>query len=205
MALLSRTQFAAVTWLDRRTLLGLLLAALSGIIVLTLTRPPTLTPVLVAGGDINAGTPLGQVALDVRRVSSADGLVAGDTIGDLADWTIRVPLSAGEPLLPSLLVPPAVGSTPDALALSLDRAHAVQGQLVAGDTVDILVTSVTSLDSSAVTETVASGVYILSVDLGDTGFDADRVDVVLAVDAATASLIANARETGTIDLLRVSP
>jgi Flp pilus assembly protein CpaB len=205
MALLSRTQFAAVNWLDRRTLLGLLLAALSGIIVLTLTRPPALTPVLVAGGDINAGTPLGQVDLEVRRVSSADGLVAGDTIGDLSDWTIRVPLSAGEPLLPSLLVPPAVGLTPDALALSLDRAHAVQGQLVPGDTVDILVTSSSSLESNAVTETVASGVYILSVDLGDTGFDADRVDVVLAVDAATASLIANARETGTIDLLRVSP
>jgi len=205
MALLSRTQSAAVTWLDRRTLLGLLLAALSGIIVLTLTRPPALTPVLVAGGDINAGTPLGQVDLDVRRVSSADGLVAGDTIGDLADWTIRVPLSAGEPLLPSLLVPPAVASAPDALALSLDRAHAVQGQLVAGDTVDVLVTSAASLDSGAVTETVAAGVYILSVDLGDTGFDADRVDVVLAVDGPTASLIANARETGTIDLLRVSP
>jgi len=205
MALLSRTQSAAVTWLDRRTIIGLLLAALAGIIVLTLTRPPALTPVLVAGADISAGTPLGQVDLDVRRVSSADGLVAGDTIGDLSDWTIRVPLSAGEPLLPSLLVPPAVGASPDALALRLDRAHAVQGQLVAGDTVDILLTRAASLDSNAVTETVASGVYILSVELGDVGFDADRVDVVLAVDSSTASLITNARESGTIDLLRVSP
>jgi len=205
MALLSRTQGASITWLDRRTVLGLLLAALAGILVLTLTRSPELTPVLVAGSDISAGTPLGEVDLEVRRVNSADGLVAGDTVGDLSDWTIRVPLSSGEPLLPSLLVPPAVGSAPDALALSLDRAHAVQGQLVVGDIVDVLLTTAASLDAEAVTRTVASGIYILSVDLGDTGFDADRVDIVLAVDSNIASQITNARENGTIDLLRVSP
>ncbi|NHZ71113.1 MAG: hypothetical protein GWP18_05675 [Proteobacteria bacterium] len=205
MALLARTRSLSITWLDRRTLLALLLAALSGIIVLSVTRPPDTVSVLVAGSDIVPGTPLDTLDIQLRRVANADGLVEGDSVGALGDWTVSVPLAAGEPLVPSLLVPPAVASSPDALALSLDRSHAVLGQIVPGDVVDILVTSTPSNGGEAVTRTVAGSVYVLSVELGDSGFDADRVDVLLAVDESVASQITNARETGVIDLVRLSP
>ena len=207
MALLERVRpiSLSISWLDRRTMLGILLAALAGAIVLTLTRPPTVVPVLVAGSNLAAGTPLSELDVAVRQVSSAVGLVEGDSVGDLADWTLRVPLAAGEPISPSLLVPPQVGESRNALALSLDRSHAVQGNLSQGDLVDVLVTRPASFDAAPVTELVAASVYILDVSLGESGFDADRVDVVLAVDGDLAVDLANARESGTIDLVRVTP
>jgi Flp pilus assembly protein CpaB len=207
MALLERVKPISLplSWLDRRTMLGILLAALAGAVVLTLTRPPTVIPVLVAGGDLPAGTPLSELDVSVREVSSSVGLVEGDTVGELADWTLRVPLAAGEPISPSLLVPPQVGDSPDALALSLDRSHAVQGNLSQGDLVDVLLTRPASFDEAPVTELVATAVYILEASIGESGFDADRVDVVLAVDGDLAAELANARESGTIDLVRVAP
>jgi Flp pilus assembly protein CpaB len=207
MAILERVRPISlpISWLDRRTMLGILLAALAGALVLTLTQPPTLVPVLVAGSDLPAGTPLSEIDVAVRQVSSAVGLVEGDTVGELADWTLRVPLGAGEPISPSLLVPPQVSQSPDALALSLDRSHAVQGNLSQGDLVDVLLTRLASFDGPPETEVVATGVYILDVSLGESGFDADRVDVVLAVDGDLAAELANARESGTIDLVRVTP
>ena len=207
MALLERVRPISlpISWLDRRTMLGILLAALAGVLVLTLTRPPAVVPVLVAGSDLPAGTPLSELDVAVRQVSSAVGLVEGDSVGELADWTLRVPLVEGEPISPSLLLAPQVGDARDALALSLDRSHAVQGNLSQGDLVDVLVTRPASFDGPPITELVASAVYILDVSLGDSGFDADRVDVVLAVDGALAAELANARESGTIDLVRVTP
>jgi Flp pilus assembly protein CpaB len=207
MALLERVRpiSLSISWLDRRTMLGILLAALAGAIVLTLTRPPTVVPVLVAGSNLTAGTPLSELDVAVRQVSSAVGLVEGDSVGELADWTLRVPLAAGEPISPSLLVPPQVGESRNAMALSLDRSHAVQGNLSQGDLVDVLVTRAASFDAAPETELVAAAVYILDVSLGESGFDADRVDVVLAVDGDLAVNLTNARESGTIDLVRVTP
>ena len=207
MALLERVRPMSlpISWLDRRTVAGILLAALAAALVMTLTRPPAVVPVLVAGSDLPAGTPLQDLDVAVREVASSVGLVEGDSIGELAQWTLRVPLVAGEPISPSLLVPPQVGAAPDALALSLDRANAVQGNIAAGDLVDVLVTRPASFDSAPVTEIVAASVYVLEAGTGESGFDADRVDVLLAVDTELAVRIANARESGTIDLVRVSP
>ena len=89
--------------------------------------------------------------------------------------------------------------------MSLDRSHAVQGNLSQGDLVDVLLTRPSSFDEAPVTELVAAAVYILDVSVGESGLDADRVDVVLAVDGDLAADLANARESGTIDLVRVAP
>ena len=207
MALLERVRPVGLSigWLDRRTVLGILLAAVAGVVVLTLTKPPVVVPVLVAGSDLQAGTPLQDLDVAVRQVPSSVGHVEGDSIGELAEWTLRVPLAAGEPIAPSLLVPPQVGLSPNAFALSLDRSHAVQGDLAVGDAVDVLVTLPSTFDEAPVTDLVATRVYILDVGFGESGFDADRVDVLLAVDSELALELANARESGTIDLVRVSP
>ncbi|MCL1599726.1 MAG: RcpC/CpaB family pilus assembly protein [Actinomycetia bacterium] len=205
MALLSRTRPLAMPHLDRRTILGVFLAAVAAGLVLILTQPAVTTPILVAGSDLPAGTPLGQLDLEVRRVASPEGLVVGDSVGDLTDWILRVPVSAGEPLVPSLLLPPQVLDAPEAFALTLDRSHAVQGKIMVGDYVDVLVTTPGNLDTAPITATVASTVYVLDVELGDEGFDADRVAVLLAVDTDLAASLANAREAGTIDLVRVTP
>ncbi len=205
MALLSHARSLALPRIDRRVAVGALLAALAAGLVLKLTRTAPTTPVLVAGADLPAGQPLGDLDLDVRRVESAAGLVVGDSVGDLADWVLRVPLAAGEPLVPSLLAPPEVLATPEAFALTLDRSHAVQGRLAAGDRVDVLVTVSAEPGSPPETYTVAQDVYVLDAEVGSTGFEAGEVAVLLAVDTAVAEKLANAREWGTIDLVRVSP
>ncbi len=205
MALLSRTRPLAMPHLDRRMILGVVLAAVAAGLVFVLTQPAATTPILVAAADLPAGTPLGDLDLEVRSVASSEGLVVGDSVGDLADWVLRVPVSAGEPLVPSLLLPPQVLDAPAAFALTLDRSHAVQGRIMVGDHVDVLVTTSGSLDTAPITVTVASAVYVLDVELGDDGFDADSVAVLLAVDTDLATSLANAREAGTIDLVRVTP
>ncbi len=205
MALLSRTRPLAMPHLDRRMVLGVVLAAVAAGFVLILTQPAATTPVLVAGADLPAGTPLGQLDLEVRRVTSPEGLVVGDSVGDLNEWVLSVPVSAGEPLVPSLLVPPAVLDAPEAFALTLDRSHAVQGKITVGDYVDVLLTTPGTMDAVPITMTVARAVYVLDVELGDNGFDADRVAVLLAVERDLAASLANAREAGTIDLVRVTP
>ena len=118
---------------DTRTLVGIGLAAAAALLVLWLTRPAPTIPILVAGSDLPAATPISELDLSVRHTTDATGMVIGDSPGDLSDWVLVAPLAAGEPLLPSLLRPPEVQTAPNLLALEIDEAHAVLGRLDPGD------------------------------------------------------------------------
>jgi hypothetical protein len=78
-----------------RTMLGIGLAAVAALLVLVVTRPAATVPILVAGADLPAGTPLSELEIDVRSVESASGLVAGDELGELEGWVLGAPISAG--------------------------------------------------------------------------------------------------------------
>ena len=73
---------------DTRTLLGIGLAALAALLVLWMTRPIPTVPVLVAGSDLPAGTPLSELDLSVKNTTDAGGLVVGDEPGELSDWVL---------------------------------------------------------------------------------------------------------------------
>lgn len=191
--------------LDRRTLLGLLLAAGAGVLVLALTRPEPSVPVLVAEGPLPAGVPLGSLPVGVRRLPDARGLVEADSPEGLADWTLAAPLAEGEPLLPSLLRAPEQRDRPQVLALSLERDRAVLGALQAGDRVDVYVTH-DPLDGPPATRQVADGVYVIEAGPAPGGIaGSERIDLLLAVDDDLAAALAGARAEGEIDLVRVSP
>jgi len=144
---------------DRRMILGGILAAIAAFGVLQMTKPPERLPVLVAGSDLAAGRPLGEMDIDVRYVESDTGLVAGDSVGDLADWSLRVPLAEGEPLVTSLMQPPELVISPNVIALSLPAENAVLGRLVAGDHVDIYLTYTGGFEVESSTGLLASRVY----------------------------------------------
>lgn len=205
MAVGVRTQTIALPKFDRRRVIGILLAAIAGLLVLVMTRPESQVPILVASGDIVAGQPLGAQQVAVRYVTDAEGLVAGTDVGELSDWSLRAPLSDGEPLIPSLLQPPELIAFPNVIALSLDQEHAVLGHLVAGDRVDVYRTTSVGFDVTPVTERVATGVYVVEVRMSEAGINADRVDLLLAVDEELAALLAGAVRSGEIDLVRVAP
>ena len=189
---------------DRRTLAGLALGAAAAVLVLVVTRPATTVPVLVADSDLPAGTALRELDVGVRRVTDPTGLVAGDDLGELADWYLARPVAAGEPLVPSLLEPPAVATAPARMALSVDAAHAVLGRLSPGDRIDVYRTTAPP-GEPPVTERIASGVFVIDATVRPSPTGGDRVDLLLAVDDATAALLTAAGHGDGIDIVRVGP
>ena len=205
MALGVRVSDFAIPSIDRRKILGGILAAIAALGVLQITEPPDRIPVLVAGSALEAGQPLGELDIAVRHVASADGMVVGDSIGDLGEWSLRVPLAEGEPLVASLMQPPELVASPNVIALSLASENAVLGRLVAGDKVDVYITSAASFDSAPTTKLLASGVYIVETVVSDSSVDRGRVNVLLAVDDELAADLAAASHESEIDLVRVAP
>lgn len=205
MAISVRLAELSLPTIDRKRVLGIILAAIAALLVLALTRSEAQVPVLVASGDLVAGQALTAQDVTVRYLTSSEGLVEGTGLGDLSEWSLRVPLQAGEPLLPSLLLPPEMLAAPNVIALSLDHSHAVLGRLVAGDRVDVYRTIDGGFDVAPLTELVASGVYVVESRVGVDGLNDDQVDLLLAVDEDLALLIAGSARHGEIDLVRVAP
>jgi len=203
MGVRALTDRIAVPGIDRRAILGVALAAVAAALVLLVTRPPTTTPVLVAGSDLPAGTPLADLDVGFRSVPDTAGLVAGDDVGELAEWSLRVPLAAGEPIVPSLLQPPAVLAASSLLSLELASAHAVLGRLAPGDLVDVYATSRSSLGTSE-TSKVATSVFVVDAQVTPAA-TGDRVALLLAVDDALAARLTAAARNGDLDIVRIGP
>lgn len=187
---------------DTRTLLGIGLAALSVLLVLWITRPVPTVPVLVAGSDLPAGTPLSELDLTVRNTADADGLVVGDEPGELSDWVLVAPIAEGEPILPSLLRAPEVQAAPNLLALELDRAHAVLGRIDPGDRVDIYA-STSRPGEPAETRLIASSVFVVDAAISDSTMSGDQIELLLAVDDSLAASLTAAMNGSDLDLVRV--
>lgn len=204
MAVRAGSASLAIPAIDRRLVVGGILALVSAALVLMLTRQPASFPVLVADEALPAGTALNSLAVGVRYVENPDGLVEGTSLGELEEWVLAVPLEPGEPLLASVLLPPVAIDVPNVIALSLDRAHAVLGQLSAGDLVDVYVTA-TGVGVPVGTTLVASDVYVVSADIPETANTQGRVEVLLAVDDTLAHRLAAAGRSGGVDLVKVGP
>lgn len=202
MAVNVRVRGISIPRPDTRTLIGIGLAAAAAFLVLWLTRPAPTIPILVAGSDLPGATPISELDLVVRNTTDATGMVTGDSPGDLSDWVLVAPLAAGEPLLPSLLRPPEVQASPNLLALEIDEAHAVLGQLDSGDSVDIYA-SASALGTPTATRLVASSVYIVDATVADSSAGSSRVQLLLAVDDELAATLTAAMNGGALDLVRV--
>lgn len=190
---------------DRRMLVGFGLAALAAAGVLWITQPSPAHPVLFAGSDLPSGTPLADLPIEVRHIPEPRGMVEGTEVGDLAEWTLRYPVSGGEPLVPSMLQPPELAAAPNLLALDLEAVHAVLGRLAPGDVVDIYVTTSTGIGEPESTVLAASSVYIVDVRTRSSGATGERVELLVAVDDGLASTLTAAQRAGELDLVRVGP
>lgn len=202
MALGVRLRSVTIPRPDARTLLGIGLAAVSVLLVLWMTRPVPTVPVLVADSDLPAGTPLSELDLSVRHTADPDGLVVGDEPGELSDWVLVAPLTAGEPLLPSLLRAPEVQAAPDLLALELDRSHAVLGRIDPGDRIDIYA-STSRPGEPAETRLIAASVFVVDTAISESAVNGDQIELLLAVDDALAASLTAAMNGSDLDLVRV--
>ena len=182
---------------DRRRLLGIVLALTAAGLALAATRTDPTVDVLVAGRDLAPGSALPADAVIRRAVLDPSGLVTADT--DLDGTVLRSPLAAGEPLLPSLLIDAAAPDPAAAVGLELPTASGVLGRLVPGDRVDVHLTG-----TEPPTVVVARGVLVLELsDPDELGTDRS-VRVLLGTDTDTAADIAGSAHRGSIDLVRVS-
>ncbi len=187
---------------NTRLLLGIGLAAVAALLVLWITRPIPTVPVLVAGSDLPAGTPLSELDLSVKHTTDADGLVIGDEPGDLSNWVLVAPIAAGEPILPSLLRAPEVQSAPNLLALEIGSAHAVLGRIDPGDRIDIYA-STSRPGEPTETRLVASSVFVVDAEVSDSTVSGEQIQLLLAVDDALAATLTAAMNGSDLDLVRV--
>lgn len=202
MAIGARLRDFSIPRPNTRTLIGIGLAAVAALLVLWLTRPVPSVPILVAGSDLPAGRPLSELDIAVRNTADATGMVTGDSVGELAPWVLAEPLTAGEPLLPSLLRPPDVQTAPDLLAVELDQAHAVLGRIDPGDRVDVYATTARTAEAPT-TELIASSVFVVDASVEESTASSDQVQLLLAVDDELAATLTAAMNGGTLDLVRV--
>jgi Flp pilus assembly protein CpaB len=181
---------------------------LAGLLALVLTLSALRSdtsgrPVVVAARDLAAGVPLRAADVRYERIRAGDAVLA-NLVARNAAWRGRVltgSVRAGEPLTATRLRSPATADGRRAMSIPVERARAVNGQLAAGDRVDV----VRARDGIATV--VAAGLEVLDVeDDRDGAFSGARgqVTVTLAVDVAESQRLAAVLADGDFVLTRVT-
>lgn len=157
--------------------------------------------IAVATQDIHPGDEVTSDVVGAARVQIDDGVLAALVPADELDarQVAAAFVAEGEPLLHSDLRDPAAANGLRAMSVPIDPAHAVAGDLQAGDRVDVI-------------EVVEGGARYIAVDLeviaartGGTGGALPGVgthSVTLAVDAHTALRIATGIRADAVELIR---
>jgi hypothetical protein len=181
--------------MDVRLLSAGVLAALAALVVLMATAPPERTPIVVAGADLPAGVPIGELDLEFRDVESAAGLVTLEEVGELGGHFLGSSLAVHSPIPRSLLVSPRSERGVDLLGLYLESAAAVHGRLRAGDVVDVYVVA-------EETHLIAEAVSIVAAEIENTSLGSGRVRLLVAVPDDVGPRVLAATEDGEIHLIR---
>lgn len=179
---------------DLRLLLGAAAALVAAVTVLVLTRPPDTVEVVVAAEPLPPGVPLSALALEVRPVHQQSGALLAGRLDEVSAWVLVAPLSAGDPLLESLLAPPPARRH-DVIGLSLPAERALHGELVAGDRVDVY-----GVEEEA-TVRLAASIPVLAAFISGGGLGGSDVAVLLAVDEAVAAALVEAAFTSDLYLV----
>ncbi len=183
---------------DRRTWLGIALAATAALLTLSISKPAPTVDVVFAGEDLPAGVRLADLTLVTRQLPASFGMLNEQDLDAVGEWTLAEPIGQDEPVLPSLLRAPALAENPDLFALAVDPSHAVLGRISAGDYVDVYVT----WKDDDITTRIAEGLYVVEARTDDDGFGDGEVQMLLAVDRDRAELLTHAVRTGDVDIVK---
>ncbi|NNC43287.1 MAG: hypothetical protein HKO03_08640 [Acidimicrobiia bacterium] len=186
---------------DRRTWLGIGLAATAALLTLSISKPAPTVDVIFAGEDLPAGVRLADLTLVTRQMPASFGMLNEQDLDAVGEWTLAEPIGQDEPILPSLLRAPALAENPDLFALAVDPSHAVLGRISAGDYVDVYVT----WRDDDITTRIAEGLYVVEARTDDDGFGDGEVQMLLAVDRDSAERLTHAVRTGDVDIVKRAP
>ena len=193
-------------WINRRTILGVVLLAISlvgGHSVMESAR--TTVPMWVAATDLASGSVISPGSLRVEEVHLPPRLAAAylRTDHEIVGQVVTRPIGAGE-LVPAGWVTAESTGEGRAITLPVDPEHAVGGALRPGDLVDIFTTfdpggsrprTVSLVREVEVVDIVASGGLVMG--------DKAVVGITISVDPDEAQRVAYAIRTGEIDVVRV--
>jgi hypothetical protein len=182
---------------DLRLVSAAAAALVAGVVVLALTRPPSVVEVLTAAAPLPPGVPLADLPLEVASVHDRAGAVLAVDLDEILDRVLVAPLGAGDPILESLVAPPVTGGR-DVIGLTLRPERAVHGDLVAGDTV-----AVYAMRDDFPPLRLATAVPVLAASSDVGGLGSSDVAVLLAVDHRLAAQLIRAVGESGIYLVRV--
>jgi Flp pilus assembly protein CpaB len=194
--------------IDLRVVVGLLLffvgiLATSGII----RRAQERTPVLVATQSLEPGRTIEKSDLRVAELGLSPGVASlpANELEAVTGSVLRAPLEAGQVITPGAVAAgPAVGAGQVAISVGVAPQHAAGGSLRSGDRVQLLATEDTDRPT-ATTTLLLSGVEVISVDQ-EQGPAADPLlTVTLAVSSDDATAVAQAANSGVLDLALLPP
>lgn len=188
--------------------LVMIVAGLSGMLLtLALLRgADRRVEVAVAAHDLRAGSVVGPDDVRSERVKMDDDLLGTilrpDDLPDLDGVIAAETIRAGELIARTDVRPPAASSGLRAVSIPIDPARAVNGDLVAGDRVDVV------LAADQEVAIVVADAEVLDVSDRDGGGTLANVDqqftITLAVDTAGAQRLAAAITDGDILIARAT-
>ncbi len=201
------TRVVAPSWLNARTLLGLLLFCVSfaaGQILIQ--RERTTVPIWAASSDLPADTVLGPGDLEIVDVRLPGEVASTYAAGSktLAGGVLTRPLLAGELVPLGWISDSPVGSDARALTVPVTPEHAAGAAFAPGDVVDIYVT-LNAGDARARTTLVAESVQVLEIVTagGLVAGEGGVTGITVRVPQAVAGELTLALRAGEIDVARV--
>ena len=193
-------------WLNRRTILGLVLVAVAVVTGWTvLERGKATFPVWAVARDLPAGAVLSADSLRIEHVNLSPRL-AGSYVSSstsLEGMTVTRAVAAGE-LVPVAWLAEAEGSTSRAVTIPIEPEHAVGGSLRPGQFVDVYATfdageaharTVVLLRDAEVMDLVTAGGLVMG--------DKAVIGLTVAVAPQDAQRVAFASRTAQLDVVRV--
>ena len=160
------------------------------------------TLVAVADQALTTGTPLDTSTLRLvpieSRFEGLPDLVTDEELQDLDGWVVSRPIAVGGLIDESAIVAPGSTSGLRSMSLPVPLEHAAGGSLVVGDRVDVI----SVVDGTA--HFVATDLEVTAVSGESTGGigAVSAHHVVVNVEADEALVLAEALESGSIEILR---
>jgi Flp pilus assembly protein CpaB len=188
--------------------LVMIVAGLVGLLltVAVLRRADERQPVAVAARDLSPGTALSDASVRYEQVKMDDSLLGTvlqpHDVKRMRDSVAAYPIAAGELIHRRALRPAAAPEGKRAMSVAIDPSRAVNGELEAGDRVDVI------LAGSHEVSIIVADAEVLSVGRPDRtgafgGVD-DKFTVTLAVDERESQLVAAGIAGGEIVITRTT-
>ncbi len=157
--------------------------------------------VATAEGAVPQGAALTKDLVEFIPISAGfagiDSLLTEDILADFEGWASARPLEDGDLITAADLVEPGVAGGLRAMSLPVSPEHAAGGRLAVGDRVDVI----TVFQDTA--SYVATGLEVTGVANADpNSFSSAGHHVVVGVTAAEALRLAEALDSGSIEVIR---